>query len=142
MSAKIVMKNADRIQHNINILIEALISSGVIIAIAGSSRPCSKAEHLISHTLDMICERPALHGEQYGLGAILAVYLHQADWEWIRDSLKKCGAPITAEEIGIPQNKIIEAILSAYNIRRRYTILREGISEKSALEAAKMISVI
>jgi glycerol-1-phosphate dehydrogenase [NAD(P)+] len=56
--------------------------------------------------------------------------------------LKKCGAPITAEEIGIPQNKIIEAILSAYNIRRRYTILREGISEKSALEAAKMISVI
>ena len=56
--------------------------------------------------------------------------------------LKKCGAPITAEEIGIPQNKIIESILSAPNIRKRYTILREGISEMNALEAAKMTGVI
>ena len=142
MSAKIVMMNADRIHHNINILIEALISSGVAIAIAGSSRPCSGAEHMFSHTLDMICEKPALHGEQCGLGAILTAYLHKADWECIRDSLKKCGAPITAKEIGIPRNKIIEAILSAHKIRKRYTILREGISEKSALEAAKKTGVI
>ena len=97
---------------------------------------------MFSHTLDMICDRPALHGEQCGLGAILTAYLHEADWKWVRDSLKKCGAPTTAKEAGIPQKKIVEAIVSAHNVREKYTILREGISRKSAIEAAKKTGVI
>ena len=76
------------------------------------------------------------------MGAILTAYLHEADWKWVRDSLKKCGAPTTAKEAGIPQKKIVEAIVSAHNVREKYTILREGISRKSAIEAAKKTGVI
>jgi len=142
MSAEIVMDNTDKVDCNITILVEALISSGIAIAIAGTSRPCSGAEHMFSHTLDLICERSALHGEQCGLGSILTAYLHDSVWKRIRSSLKKSGAPTTAKEIGIPVGKIIEALVKAHKIRKRYTILREGISEKKAIEAAEETGII
>ena len=142
MSAEIVMKNAGHIYENISILVEALISSGVAIGIAGSSRPASGAEHMFSHTLDMVCEKPALHGEQCGVGSIITAHLHGADWMRVRDSLKKCGAPTTASELGIPPEKIIEALTTAHTVRDRYTILKGGLSEKGARKVAEETGVI
>ncbi|MCX6694758.1 MAG: sn-glycerol-1-phosphate dehydrogenase, partial [Candidatus Altiarchaeota archaeon] len=106
MSATIVMDHSKKIMGNISVLVEALISSGVAIGIAGSSRPCSGSEHMFSHTLDIICEKPALHGEQCGLGTIMMAYLHGADWIRVKDSLRNCSAPTTAKEAGIPEEKI------------------------------------
>jgi len=142
MSAQIVMENAEKIKDNVSIAVEALISSGVAMGIAGSSRPCSGSEHLFSHALDMICEKPALHGEQCGVGTIMMAYLHNADWAKVRDSLKIIGAPINAEELDIPEEDIIEALTIAHEVRDRYTILRNGLSEKEALEIAKETGVI
>ena len=39
---------------SVRTIVEALISTGVAAGIAGSSRPCSGSEHLISHALDII----------------------------------------------------------------------------------------
>lgn len=44
------------------------IISGISMGFAGNSLPCSGAEHLISHALDFILNKPALHGQQVGLG--------------------------------------------------------------------------
>jgi glycerol-1-phosphate dehydrogenase [NAD(P)+] len=142
LSSEIIIKNADKVYGNISILVEALISSGVAIGIAGNSRPCSGSEHMFSHLLDMICEKPALHGEQCGVGAIIMAYLHDAEWKKIRTSLKRCQAPITAKEMGIPDEKIIAAIVGAHKIRDRYTILRDGVSERKARQAAEETGVI
>jgi len=142
MSAEIIMHNAERIRENINILVEALISSGVAIGIAGSSRPCSGSEHQFSHALDRICPRPALHGEQCGIGCIMMAYLHKAEWKKVRDSLKKIGAPTTARELGIEDRYVIEALTNAHKIRDRYTILRDGLSDKQAIKLAKVTGVI
>jgi len=142
MSAEIVMENAAEIVDNVSILVEALISSGVAIGIAGSSRPCSGAEHQFSHTLDLICESPALHGEQCGVGSIMVGALHGINWEQIRDALKACGAPTTAEEMGLSEERIIEALLKAHTTRDRYTILRGGLSEDAAWEVAGETGVI
>jgi glycerol-1-phosphate dehydrogenase [NAD(P)+] len=142
MSAEIIMESGDRIYSNISILVEALLSSGVAIGIAGSSRPASGAEHMISHALDMICEKPALHGEQCGLASIITAYLHEADWMRVRDSLRKVGAPITAAQLGLPGEKIIEAVSMAAQIRDRHTILRDGISEDTARMACEKTKVI
>ena len=57
MSANIVMENAEAFAQNgidARVVVEALISAGVASCIAGSSRPCSGAEHLFSHALDRI----------------------------------------------------------------------------------------
>lgn len=142
LSAEIVMHNSARIKEDIKILIEALISSGVAIGIAGSSRPCSGSEHQFSHVLDRICPKPALHGEQCGVGCIMMAYLHNADWTRVRDALKTVGAPTNAKELGIESKYIIEAITTAHTIRDRYTILRNGISESEAIHLAKMTGVI
>ena len=57
MSAKIVMENSKKFAKNgldARVIVEGLISAGVASCIAGSSRPCSGAEHLFSHALDKI----------------------------------------------------------------------------------------
>jgi len=142
LSAEIVIHHADEIKDDISILVESLISSGVAIGIAGSSRPCSGSEHSFSHALDIICPSPALHGEQCGVGTIMMAYLHNAEWETIRDALKKVGAPTTAKELGIEDRYIIEALMKAHNIRDRYTILRDGLSAEKAQELAEVTGVI
>jgi glycerol-1-phosphate dehydrogenase [NAD(P)+] len=142
LSAEIIIHKADEIKNNISILVESLISSGVAIGIAGSSRPCSGSEHSFSHVLDIICPAPALHGEQCGVGTIMMAYLHKAEWEMIRDALKKVGAPTTAKELGIEDKYIIEALTKAHNIRDRYTILRNGLSAEEAVKLAKATGVI
>ncbi|MFQ6086161.1 MAG: NAD(P)-dependent glycerol-1-phosphate dehydrogenase, partial [Candidatus Bathyarchaeia archaeon] len=103
MSAKLVMRHADAIKNDleksIRVIVKALISCGVAMYIAGSSRPCSGSEHLFSHALDLICPRPALHGEQCGIGTIMMASLHGLNWRRMRDKLRTIGAPTTAEEM-------------------------------------------
>jgi glycerol-1-phosphate dehydrogenase [NAD(P)+] len=142
LSAQIVMYNAEKIADDVAILVEALISSGVAMGIAGSSRPCSGSEHQFSHALDMICEKPALHGEQCGVGTILMTYLHGKDWERVRDALKVVKAPVNSKELGIEDSYIIKALTMAHSIRDRYTILRGGLSEECATDIAKKTGVI
>ncbi|NJD99807.1 NAD(P)-dependent glycerol-1-phosphate dehydrogenase [Thermococcus sp. LS1] len=148
MSAKMVIKNADIIrlgnEESVRKVIKGLISSGVAMSIAGSSRPASGAEHLFSHALDMIAPKPALHGEQCGVGTIIMAYLHGLKWEKIRETLKKVGAPTNAYELGIDPEYIIEALTIAHTIRpERYTILgKEGLTREAAEKAAKITGVI
>ena len=51
----------------IRLLAQALLLNGVSMEIAGSSRPASGSEHLISHALDQISRDPKTHGMQVGL---------------------------------------------------------------------------
>jgi len=148
MSARLVMKNANQIkpddEEGLRVLLEALISCGVAMSIAGSSRPCSGAEHLFSHALDQVVPKPALHGEQCGVGAILMARLHNIDWRRIKGTLKKVGAPTTAEELGAEPKHVVEALVRANEIRPdRYTILDErALNYESAEKLAKATGVI
>ncbi|MCJ7768072.1 NAD(P)-dependent glycerol-1-phosphate dehydrogenase [Candidatus Bathyarchaeota archaeon] len=130
MSAKHVMQNVELMQkgneEGLHVLMEALISCGVSMSIAGSSRPCSGAEHLFSHALDMIKPNHAMHGEQCGVGTIMMSYLHGANWKRIRDVLKKLGAPTNAYELGFEKEEILRALEVAASMRpERYTILNK-----------------
>ena len=114
------------------------------MSIAGSSRPCSGSEHLFSHALDQIAPKPALHGEQCGVGAIMMARLHNIDWRRIRETLKKVGAPTTAKELGVKPKHVVKALVRACKIRPdRYTILDERrLNKDSAEKLAKTTSVI
>lgn len=148
MSAKMVIKNANIIrlgnEESVRKVIKGLISSGVAMSIAGSSRPASGAEHLFSHALDAIVPKPALHGEQCGVGTIIMAYLHGLNWKKIRETLKRVGAPTNAYELEIDPEFIIEALTIAHTIRpERYTILgKDGLTKEAAEKAAKITGVI
>jgi glycerol-1-phosphate dehydrogenase [NAD(P)+] len=115
-----------RNEEGVRGLVEALISAGVAAGIAGSSRPCSGAEHLFSHALDAIAPGRGLHGEKTGLGAIMMARLHGLDWERIARALKLAGAPSTAKEIELRDDEVVEGLLAAPGIRPdRYTILHK-----------------
>jgi len=148
MSSRVVMKNATTIramsEAGVRTLVEALISCGAAMSIAGTSRPCSGAEHLFSHSLTMIAPKPALHGEQCGVGTIMCSYLHGANWQMIKDFLQKIGAPTTAKELGIEPEYILKALTMAHSIRpERYTILGEsGLTKDAALKVATITGVV
>ncbi len=86
--------------EGIRLLATALMLNGVAMEIAGSSRPASGSEHLISHALDTVAARPALHGLQTGTAAYLIsriqgrgqheriaqVFEHTRFWESVRQA--------------------------------------------------------
>jgi len=145
MSAKILLEASEKKKvPDIREIVEALISAGVASCIAGSSRPCSGAEHLFSHALDKIAPEIGLHGEKCGIGAIMMAKLQGQDWKKIIKTLKNVGAPTTAKEIGLTQNMLTKALVIAQSLRpERYTILKEiEMTEKMALNLAKSTNVL
>jgi glycerol-1-phosphate dehydrogenase [NAD(P)+] len=148
MSAELVTKNAKEILkrsvEGVRTVVEALISCGVAMSIAGSSRPCSGSEHLFSHALDIVAGETSLHGERTGVGAILCAYLQGSNWEAIRMFLKEIGAPSTAEELNVSPEQLVSALTMAHGLRpERYTILGEtGVAEAAAEKVARTTGVI
>ncbi len=146
MSAKLVVENArmvkDTPDEGARLVVKGLVSSGVAMSIAGSSRPASGSEHLFSHALDLLgCK--AYHGEQSGVGTIMMNYLHNADWKSVRDVLMFIGAPTTAIELGVDAATVVEALTLCHTLRKRYTILGEnGITKKAARALAEKTGVI
>lgn len=145
MSAEIVMRSARSIregtERGIRNLMEALISSGICMSLAGTSSPASGSEHMFSHALDALGSR-ALHGDQCGVGCIIMSYLQDRGWKMVRDALKEVGAPTTAKELGIPQDMIIQALLDANGVRKRHTILDERpMTRELAIKACKATGV-
>ncbi len=94
MTAEMLVDNAESIKPNLEesawVVVKALLSSGVAMSIADSSRPASGAEHLFSHQLDRLVPGRALHGHQVGVGSIVIEYLHSGEkgkWRDARDAL-------------------------------------------------------
>lgn len=73
------------------LLATALLQNGVAMALAGSSRPASGSEHLISHALDMTSSRPRLHGIQVGMAAYVIAALQGANQGRIATVLNATG---------------------------------------------------
>jgi glycerol-1-phosphate dehydrogenase [NAD(P)+] len=149
MTAEMLVDNASSIRAGLEesawIVIKALVSSGVAMSIAGSSRPASGAEHLFSHQLDRIATDAALHGHQVGVGTILAEYIHtgeRGDWQAVRNALHQLGSPTTADELGVSADTVVDALTTAHDIRDRYTILGSGMSESAARTVADRTGVI
>ena len=147
MSAQFLIKNSARFSKkglHVREIVEALISAGVASCIAGSSRPCSGAEHLFSHAVDKLEPGTGLHGEKCGIGTILISKLQGQNWKQIIKTLKNVGAPTTAKEIGLKPQVLVKALTIAQSLRpERYTILSEvDMTEKKALSLAKSTKVL
>ena len=146
MSAKIVIENSEKFRKkpDVRMIVEALISSGVAACIAGSSRPCSGAEHLFSHALDYLVPGVGLHGEKCGIGSILISKLQGQDWRKIVTMLKNVGAPTTAKQIGLKPEILAKALVIAPSLRpERYTILNKvKMTKEKAIKLGKSTGVL
>ena len=147
MTAKMIVERASDIrpglEESARIVVKALISSGVAMSIAGSSRPASGSEHKFAHSVNRISPGRALHGELCGLGTIMMMYLHGKDWRMIKQALEQVGAPTSAHQIGLDGETVVEALVNANKIRpERYTILDSGLNRVAASRAAEATGVV
>jgi len=146
LSAKIVLRSAKIIkrktERGIRNLMEALVTSGISMSLSGSSRPASGSEHMFSHALDFLGSS-AMHGEQCGVGTIIMAYLQGRNWSMIKSKLMEIGAPVNANGLNVTEKMIVDAVLMAKNIRKRYTILDEvSLTRERAKEVCKRVGVI
>ena len=134
--------------------VHSLINSGAAMLLTGSSRPCSGAEHLFSHYLDLYAEKKGLffgrHGEQVAIGERLMSFhyiKHNQECWWkekkyqpeaILQFLKQVKCPYSIKQIKVNKELAAEALVNAPLIRpERYTILHKKPLNKE--EAIKLI---
>ena len=146
MAAQLVEDGIEKVasgtEEGVRLVVKALISSGVAMSIAGTSRPASGGEHKFSHWLDANSDNPALHGEQCGLGSIVTMYLHGGDWEKIRDTLKIVNAPINSKGLGMDDGMVLSAFINSKEIRPERTTILDKTEPKAIEEAALATGVI
>jgi glycerol-1-phosphate dehydrogenase [NAD(P)+] len=121
-------------------LAEALVLSGMAMVAAGSSRPCSGADHEILHAIEHLYPGTSNHGELAGVGASFAAFLRE-DADLFRNldqCLARYGLPRTPGEIQLTEEQFAAAVCYAPKTRPgRYTVL-----EHLALSDAAVTAVV
>jgi len=114
-------------------LTESLIMSGISMAVAGSSRPASGSEHLISHCLDRILKKSLMHGIQTGISTIFTLSLQNSEYlPLVKNLYKALSFPLHLSELSIDKSTFISAIKCSPKIRKRFTVL--NIRSEKAIE--------
>jgi glycerol-1-phosphate dehydrogenase [NAD(P)+] len=110
---------------DLQLVARGLVMSGLAMEVAGSSRPCSGAEHLISHALDQILGPDAgAHGEQVALGVLLVAGPSGVDVARLRSLYDRVGLPTSLAACGLDRATLAEALRLAPSTRPgRTTIL-------------------
>lgn len=102
----------------------ALLLNGVAMAICGSSRPASGSEHLISHALDAVSQRPRLHGLQVGVATYLISLLQGQNSEVINTLFQVTGFWDAIASDPFDRSEWIKAVTLAPTIKENfYTVL-------------------
>lgn len=144
--------------ESLGALMEALTMMGVVMALAGVSRPASGPEHLLSHywEMDYIARglNPIHHGIQVGAGtpAIARFFEELSDilpegtaalcppHEEIEALLKRAGAPSGPKEIGISKDLFFRSLMEGRSVRPRYTILQFAYDKNRLRQTAEKIT--
>jgi glycerol-1-phosphate dehydrogenase [NAD(P)+] len=117
-------------------LLDGLVVSGLAMEIAGSSRPCSGSEHLVSHAIDRLYPGTAQHGEQVALGSLVCTRLQGEDWRALRAFLLEAGMEPAASGFGLDIEQVAAALRTAPTTRPgRYTVLDEVDLTEPAVRA-------
>lgn len=106
-------------------LAEALVLSGLAMATAGNSRPCSGSCHEVLHAIDHLYPGTSNHGELAGLGATFCSWLREDPrTDEVAGCLRRHHLPVAPADIGLTNEQFAEAVAFAPSTRPdRYTVL-------------------
>lgn len=124
-------------------MVNSLVLSGIAMEIAGSSRPASGSEHLISHGLDTVSQNPKMHGLQVGVATYLCSYLQNNNFDNVKDFLTKSKFIEFMINNPIDKDCFVEALKVAPSIKQNYyTILSQEDSFDKAIEFINTDSIL
>jgi glycerol-1-phosphate dehydrogenase [NAD(P)+] len=140
-AAKAILHRDDGIDDDdfLVALAEALVLSGLAMATAGSSRPCSGGDHEILHAIDHLYPGTARHGELAGAAALFTSFLRGDERmaAAVDACLARHGLPRLPGDLGLSEAQFVQAVLHAPGTRPdRYTVLEHlalderGVSER------------
>jgi glycerol-1-phosphate dehydrogenase [NAD(P)+] len=102
------------------LLATALLLNGVAMALAGTSRPASGSEHLISHALDQLSVRPRLHGLQVGVATLVVAHLQGQGVARVQGLLEASGFIDAIAEDPLDYSEFRRAVELAPSIKRDF----------------------
>jgi glycerol-1-phosphate dehydrogenase [NAD(P)+] len=119
----------------------SLILSGLAMAFAGNSLPCSGGEHLISHAIDRLGFGEGTHGMQVALAtvycdALRGVLGRPRLGAQMIPFIRKIGLPTLPCDIGITQEQFIQAVLLAPQMRVGRTSVLNYVTASNQLFTA------
>lgn len=120
---------------------EAIILSGISMEIAGTSRPCSGAEHLFSHYIDKYYFKNNLHGLQVALGAIVDCYFQKRNYIELIKFLKELNINVSPKKLNISFEEFFNSWNNCKKMRKnRKTILDFiELSKENYIKIYKML---
>jgi len=120
-------------------LAESLVLSGLAMATAGSSRPCSGGEHEILHAVDVLFpDSPGNHGELAGAASLFTAFLRGDERQagLIDTCLTRHDLPRLPGELGLDKEQFAQAVVRAPSTRPdRYTILEHLELDEQAVRS-------
>lgn len=129
----------------LRMVVQGQVNSGIAMSLAGSSRPCSGSEHLISHAIDYLeLSKNVLHGTQVASISLFTLYLQGKLREEYIKYAYKTGIPLFFTELLVRNNEnVLREIFRKAKIMRpgRVTVL-DFISEYEFLNKIEQYSNI
>lgn len=124
-------------------MVDSLTMSGIAMEIAGSSSPASGSEHLISHALDKILDKPQLHGIQVGIATYLMSLVQQHRFERVEKFLGDTGFFDHVATLGMEAEAFEKAIDIAPSIKpNRYTFIHVEENRNRAKELLRSNEIL
>src|SRR3954452_17978275 len=122
------------------LLAKGLLLRGLAMAAAGTSRPCSGAEHLISHSLDGARGgRAAMHGEQVALGCLVSAAAHESPLlAALRELFSRLALPTRPADLGVSHADMLAAVRAAPVGRAERYRTRSELDSGSERAAARL----
>ena len=115
-------------------LANSLLMNGISMEIAGSSRPASGSEHLISHAYDEVTKKQSMHGIQVGIATYICSYLQNNQFEVVKNFLETTGFFDYVSKYPLNKSEFIEAVKTAPTIKENfYTVLSDSGNIEKAI---------
>ncbi len=122
-------------------LVKALILSGLAMGFAGSSTPCSGAEHSISHAIDFLGEGGSSHGLQVGVATL---YCHHLRIEVgarplptaVASALRELAPSLNPALLGLDRAAFLRAVKEAPAIRPDRTTILNRVKDPQSFARA------
>ncbi len=117
-------------------LAEGLVLSGIAMGIAGTSRPCSGSEHLLSHALDELYPGKSLHGEQVAMFSIFTTLLQKETSQSRQKEFLKVNSLLSSPgELKLGYNEFLKLIKKAPLTRPGRTTVLDKVSPEDIKKA-------
>lgn len=120
----------------LRVVASSLMMCGLAMAAAGSSRPASGAEHLVSHAYDETAGRPSWHGHQVGAASLLLSLLQKDTAETVWRCAADSGFLAFAAQHPLDRESFRQALHRAPSVKERFVTV---LSRPGALAEAETL---